>query len=103
MDSKANIDHILEKKFFGKYKPMKKIGEGSFGMIFIANNILTGEQYALKFEDKNNSQNLLEAEAYVMGYLKGCKYFILKISWDSFSEIFRLFGRPQHPSNGITW
>jgi len=40
-------------------------------MIFTANNILTGEQFALKFEDKNNSQNLLEAEAYVMGYLKG--------------------------------
>jgi serine/threonine protein kinase len=84
MNSKETADPIIHKIFFGKYKPIKKIGEGSFGMIYLAYNIHTGEQYALKFEDKTTSQNLLESEAYVMGYLKGCKNILLSIlSWHS--------------------
>ena len=62
-----------KKLFFSKYQPDKKIGEGSFGKIYSAHNINTGEKYALKLEPKNtgNQQALLEAEAYLLCHLKG--------------------------------
>ena len=66
--SKANIENKI---FFSKFKPDQKIGEGSFGKIYSAHNINTGEKYALKLEAKNISQPLLEQEAYILCYLKG--------------------------------
>ena len=59
---------ILNKTFFNKYKCIKKLGEGSFGMIYKAE--FENEYYALKFEHKN-SINLLENEAQIMSILKG--------------------------------
>jgi len=41
-------DVILNRIFFSKYKPEKKLGEGSFGRIYSAQNVNTGEKYALK-------------------------------------------------------
>ena len=66
--SKSNIENKI---FFSKFKPDQKIGEGSFGKIYSAHNINTGEKYALKLEAKNISQPLLEQEAYILCYLKG--------------------------------
>jgi serine/threonine protein kinase len=57
--------------YFSKYKPTKKIGEGSFGKIYSAININNNEKFALKMENREGGQNLLESEAYVMCYLKG--------------------------------
>jgi hypothetical protein len=73
-----NNDPIENKLYFSKYKPEKKIGEGSFGKIysgmylklFSAINIQTNERFALKLENKSG-QSLLESEAYVLCYLKG--------------------------------
>lgn len=63
---------ITESKiYFSKYKPEKKIGEGSFGKIYSAVNINTNENFALKMETREGGQNLLESEAYVLCYLKG--------------------------------
>jgi len=62
-----------EKIIFGKYKILKKLGEGSFGKIFSAVNLQTGENYALKFEDKKANHNLLEQEACILRYLQGSK------------------------------
>ena len=62
---------IENKIFFSKYKPERKIGEGSFGKIYLANNIQSGEQCAVKLENKNTNQSLLEQEAYLLCYLKG--------------------------------
>jgi serine/threonine protein kinase len=45
MSSKEQIE---DKIFFNKYKPEKKLGEGSFGKIYSAYNITTNEKYALK-------------------------------------------------------
>lgn len=59
------------KIFFSKYKPEKKIGEGSFGKIYSAINVNTNENFALKMELREGGQNLLESEAYVLCYLKG--------------------------------
>lgn len=60
-----------DKIIFGKYKTETKIGEGSFGKIYSAINIQTGEKFALKFEDRNNNHNLLEGEACILRYLQG--------------------------------
>jgi len=66
----ANSDEIiLGKTFFGKYKTVKKLGEGSFGMIYKAT--FEDEEYALKFENRKKGQSLLQSEAYIMSYLKG--------------------------------
>jgi len=38
----------MDRLFFNKYKPIKKLGEGSFGKIYMAQNINTKEKCALK-------------------------------------------------------
>jgi len=65
------MNGIENKIFFSKYKPEKKIGEGSFGKIYSAININSNENFALKMEMREGGQNLLESEAYVLCYLKG--------------------------------
>ena len=67
--SSSEIDNILGKIFFKKYQCIKKLGEGSFGLIYEA--IYNNEHFALKFEDLRRNNNLLEAEASIMNYLKG--------------------------------
>ena len=65
------VSSLDNKIFFNKYKPDKKIGEGSFGKIYLSHNINTGEKFALKLENKNINPSLLEQEAYILCYLKG--------------------------------
>lgn len=60
-----------EKLIFGKYKTDVKLGEGSFGKIYSAVNIQTGEKFALKFEDRKDCHNLLEGEACILRHLQG--------------------------------
>ena len=62
-------DNLIGKVYFNKYTLVKKLGEGSFGSIYLA--VFENEQYALKFENRTTGQNLLESEAYIMSYLKG--------------------------------
>ena len=84
---------ILNKVFFNKYKCIKKLGEGSFGMIFKAE--YKNEYFALKFENKS-SINLLEKEANIMLYLKGPNIPFVK-SYDTTDKynilIMQLLGR----------
>ena len=68
-------DSLLGKVFFSKYKLEKKLGEGSFGAIYLST--YEGVKYALKFENRTNGQSLLKAEAYIMSYLKGRKFLLL--------------------------
>jgi serine/threonine protein kinase len=70
-EDKLYSDKFLSNLFFHKYRPLRKLGEGSFGTIYMAENIHDKEIYALKFEDRRSGQGLLESEAYVMSYLKG--------------------------------
>jgi serine/threonine protein kinase len=56
---------------FNKFQLVQKLGEGSFGKIYIAEHIQTHEQVALKMEPKEIGQSLLETEAYILCYLKG--------------------------------
>ena len=65
-ESKKTISNQI---FFKKYRCIKKLGEGSFGMIYKAE--YNDEYFALKFEDRVKGSNLLESEAAIMSYLKG--------------------------------
>jgi hypothetical protein len=65
-------DELENKIIFGKYKVGNKIGEGSFGKIHLCINTITGERFALKFENRNG-QCLLEQEACIIAYIQGGK------------------------------
>ena len=64
-----NNDPLLDKKYFSKFRTIKKLGEGSFGKVYKAE--YNNEYYALKFENRTKGQNLLENEALILSYLKG--------------------------------
>ena len=69
-DKKVLGDHLLNQVFFNKYKLVKKLGEGSFGMIFKAES--PDGKFAFKFEKKRpNKRTLLKNESHIMMYLKG--------------------------------
>ena len=65
----SKLDPMIGRIFFNKYTLIKKLGEGSFGSIYSAKS--ETNWYALKLENKNKGQNLLENEAYIMSYLHG--------------------------------
>ena len=52
-----------------KYNLISKIGEGSFGSIYKAENIRTREYVAIKVEPINSSTNLLKNESVIYQYL----------------------------------
>ena len=80
--NKMNIDPLLHKKYFLKYRTIKKIGEGSFGKVYKAE--YNNELYAVKFEEKDSGQNLLETESAIMDYLRGP--YIPKIKTYGYNE-----------------
>ena len=57
--------------FFGKYKPIKKIGCGSFGYVFKGLNIIDQKNVAIKVEKKDSNINLLQKESFYLYNLKG--------------------------------
>ena len=73
-------DDLLGSLIFDKYRIEKKIGEGSFGKIYLCklsiikgNTIGSDEWCALKIET-NSDSHLLEFEASILCYLKGSMY-----------------------------
>ena len=54
-----------------KYELIEKLNEGSFGTVYKAKNIITGDQVAIKIEYKtnNNMVNSLKNEAKIYQYL----------------------------------
>ena len=64
-------DHLLGKILFKQYKLKKKIGEGSFGKIYIASDVESKKEFAVKLENiDTSSRSLLETEAYILKHLK---------------------------------
>ena len=78
MDKKSSLklDPMIGRIFFNKYTLIKKLGEGSFGSIYSAKS--QHNWYAIKLENKNRSQYLLENEAYIMSYLQGKRIPFIK-------------------------
>ena len=64
-----NGDPMIGKLIFDRFKLIKKLGSGSFGSIYSAE--FENQYFAIKLEEKNRGQNLLENEAYIMSYLNG--------------------------------
>ena len=52
-----------------KYKLLEKLSQGSFGKVFKAENIRTGENVAIKTEVKSKEQKSLKMEAKIYQYL----------------------------------
>ena len=55
------MENIINKK----YKLLEKIGEGSFGVIFKGENIITGELVAIKMESIVSNTKLLKNESII--------------------------------------
>ena len=70
-DNNNEKDEFINKLIYNKFRPKIKLGEGSFGKIYIAENTLTNELVAIKLEPKRTGQSLLETESYILCYLKG--------------------------------
>ena len=64
-------DELIDKIFFKKYKILKKIGKGSFGLVYLGEIVNSYDYVAVKFECKNQQENILERESYLLYYLKG--------------------------------
>ena len=76
LDGRTHHDPLLNRKFFSKFRTIKKLGEGSFGKVYKAE--YNNEYFALKFENRTKGQSLLENEATIMTYLKGPNIPLIK-------------------------
>ena len=65
---KPKEDPLIGQILLNKYLIIKKLGEGSFGLIYSAKT--QHNWYAVKLESRNRGQNLLEKEACIMYYLR---------------------------------
>ena len=72
ISEKEKDNSILSSLFFKKYKPIKKIDQGSFSKIYEGQNILTNEKVAIKLEEKNKNENeFLKNESCYLYLLRG--------------------------------
>ena len=67
-DYNINFDPLIGKIFFLKYKIITKLGEGAFGKVYKAE--YNGNNFAVKVEERENNDGILEKEATIMNYLK---------------------------------
>jgi len=52
-------DNLINHLILNEYLIKKKLGEGTFGKVYIASNTKTGEKFAAKIVSKNNCIILL--------------------------------------------
>ena len=66
-------DSFLDKNFciFKKYKPIKKIGKGNFGIIYSIIRLKDKKVFAMKIEKKNGLLKTIETEAHYLILLQG--------------------------------
>ena len=63
------------------YRVGKKIGEGSFGVIFEGTNLLNNQQVAIKFEPRKSDAPQLRDEYRTYKILVGCRKYNSRESW----------------------
>ena len=69
---KNENDFIKENSIiFKKYRIIKKIGQGSFGAVYMGKSISENKEVALKFEKINETEGLLKSEAMFLYIAKG--------------------------------
>ena len=73
MSSDVNSQEILNKIFFGQYKALCLIGEGSFGKCFKGINLKNNEEICFKIEKKSSKKAFLKIESHALENLKGGK------------------------------
>ena len=65
------MEELKNRIILKKYRIIKRIGKGSFGLVFLGKNILRNEFVAIKIESKNQTDTILERETYILYSLKG--------------------------------
>ena len=70
MNENMDKDIKTSKLIFKKYRLIKKIGEGSFGKVYLGINEKTIEPVAIKLEPKSNKIHFLKSEALYLFMLK---------------------------------
>jgi len=67
MNESLNDIFLKENKFiFKKYKPIRKIGEGSFGKIYSVIKLTDQSVFSMKAEKINTKEKMIESEAYTL-------------------------------------
>jgi len=66
--STESSDNLIGQILFNKFKLLEKIGEGSFGSVYIVQSIYSHKLYAAKLELIKDS-NILEEESLFMSYI----------------------------------
>ena len=71
--SKNQEDSFLKNNncIYKKFKPIQKIGYGSFGNVYLTKRIKDGKLFAMKVEKNNLKNKSLETEAYFLYILQG--------------------------------
>lgn len=65
------MDPLADMVVAGKFRLIKKIGSGSFGIIYVGQNIATGEEVAIKLEEVRARHPQLFYESKLCRYLQG--------------------------------
>ena len=66
-----NENDFINSIVFKKYKSIKLIGKGAFGCVYLGLNIIDKSNVAIKYELRNQVNDYLENEAYMLYLLKG--------------------------------
>ena len=80
--NKEKEDIKLPALFFKKYKPLNKISQGSYSIIYEGKNIKSNEKVAIKLEEREKNENeLLKREVGYLYILRNCPGIVKIISF----------------------